>query len=99
MIERTASQKPLVDSLAKGQVEGTLWITVQGDEPTPMPNIPSDIIASAAQLKLNVFLENYTTLDKEVPEKLWLQSMTATGKSSSKDSHVEIILRLSATTS
>ena len=51
-----ASQASIVDLLRTGQIDGVLWITVLGGESAPTPELTEDIVKSATQLKLDIFL-------------------------------------------
>jgi hypothetical protein len=64
----------LVDDLREQRVTATLWIAMFGEDPTPAPTVPADVVDKVADCGAQLFLENYTMMDPEHgnAQKHWL---------------------------
>lgn len=64
----------VVDDLRAKRVTATLWIAMFGENETPVPTIPAEIVNKVADCSAQLYLENYTIMDPDHghPQKHWL---------------------------
>ena len=72
ILEALKRDNELVTMLHQSRVEATLWISVLGREPVEPPRPGGDLLRLAEGLNVGVLIENYTRVDADVPEKIWL---------------------------
>jgi hypothetical protein len=60
-----AANPEIVDDLRSKRVTATLWIAMFGNEETPLPTVPADVVQKVSDCGASLLLENYTIMDPE----------------------------------